>query len=171
MSSRITIKCAVVILSALFLIGCTENNVTEPEEETDYNPPPYEYVVPDLSEDIVIGYAQTVYVESEDMTINFSDVLYDGRCPVGVQCFWEGQAEIEFVFRKAGEGRDVTVAVVGAGRDPTREPEIYSCCLGYRLYVMALDPYPVYGKETDPEEYLALIRVVPDEECSIDGSI
>ncbi|MCK4349921.1 MAG: hypothetical protein KAX13_03635, partial [Candidatus Krumholzibacteria bacterium] len=158
MSSRIPLKWATVMLTAVFVIGCSENPVTETEDETDVNPPPYDYVIPDLSEDIVIGYAQIVYVESEKMTIRFSQVIYDARCPEGVLCFWEGQAEIEFTFGKPGGEEDVAVAVIRPGRDPCKEPEIYECCLGYKLYVLALDPYPVYNKDIDPEEYLTLIR-------------
>jgi hypothetical protein len=171
MSSRIPLEWAAVMLTIVFMVGCTENPVKETEEETDYNPPPYDYVVPDLSEDIVIGYAQTIYVESEEMTIRFSDFLYDARCPEGALCFWEGQAEIEFTFRKPGGENDVTVTVVRPGLYPFKEPETYECCLGYRLYALALEPYPVYDTEIDPEEYLALIRVVPDEECCDDGSV
>ena len=165
MSSRIHLKWAGVILAAIFVIGCSENSITEAEEETDVDSSPYDYVVPDLSEDIVIGYGQTIYVESEEMTIRFSRVIYDARCPEGVLCFWEGQAEIEFTFGKPGGEEEVTVAGIRPGRDPCKEPEIYECCLGYKLYLLALDPYPVYNRDIDPEEYLTLIRVVHDEGC------
>lgn len=165
MSSRIPLKWAAVMLTALFVFGCTENPVTETEEETDVNSLPYDYIVPDLSDDIAIGYAQIIYVESEDITIRFSDILYDARCPEGVLCFWEGQAELEFAFGRPGDEEDVMVAVVRPGRDPCKDPEIYQCCLGYKLCVITLDPYPVHNEDIDPDEYLALIRVVPDEDC------
>lgn len=165
MSSRIPLKWATVMLTVVFVIGCTENPVSEIEEETDVDPSPYDYVIPDLSEDIVVGYDQIVYIESEEMTILFSDILYDARCPEGVFCVWEGQAEIEFTFGKPGDGEDVMIAVVRPGRDPCKDPEIYQCCLGYKLCVVALDPYPIYNRDVDPEEYLALIRVTPDEVC------
>ena len=74
MSLRITVKWAGVILSAMFLIGCTENPVEQVEEKVDVDPLPYDYIVPDLSEDIIIGYDQAVYVESEALMIRFSDV-------------------------------------------------------------------------------------------------
>jgi hypothetical protein len=171
MSSRIPSAWAAVIVMLVFVMGCTENSVTKTEEELDYNPPPYDYIVPDLSEDIVLGYGQMVYVESEDMTIRFSDVINDSRCPEGVLCFWEGQALLEFEFARPDGEDDVTIAALQPGRDPFREPQIYECCLGYRLYVLALDPYPIYNKEIEPEEYVALIHVVPDEEGCDDGSV
>jgi hypothetical protein len=165
MSSRIPMHWAAVVVAALFITGCTEKSITDVEEETDYSLPPYEYVVPDLSDDIVIGYAQTVYVESENMTIRFSDVLYDARCPEGVLCFWAGEVKMEFAFGEPDGEEETTFALLQPGRNPCSDPELYSCCFGYRLYVLMVDPYPVHNKEVDPEEYLALIRVVLDEEC------
>ena len=50
----------------------------------------------DLSGNILLAYRQTVYIESEDISITFRE-FSESRCPSGVQCFWEGEGIVELV--------------------------------------------------------------------------
>lgn len=163
MSLRITNGWAALCVAAFLLFGCSENPVSMIEEETDSNQPPYDYIVPDLSDDMVLGAGQTIFIESEAMSIRFAGVVSDSRCPVGVVCCWEGIALVEFEFEKLLGDCDATIAEIRPGKDACTEPEEYASCIGYRLYLLSLDPYPVHGQEIDPGEYTVMIRVVPEE--------
>ena len=58
--------------------------------------------------DIAVG--QTVEVQGTPMTIRFSGVAEDSRCPVDVQCVWAGDAVIELHWTPtAGQTRDLTL--------------------------------------------------------------
>jgi hypothetical protein len=154
---------------AVLVCGCSENPLWGERDDGTTDAPPHCIVVPDLSEDIIFAFGQTVFIESDDLTITFSDVLCDSRCPIDAYCFWPGQAEIELAFRTADDRHDVAVLMIQPGRIPYEGPELYECCLGYRVYLLWLDPYPTSGGEIREEEYVAWIRVVPDDECCQDG--
>jgi hypothetical protein len=171
MAVRIVPRLIALVTVAILMIGCSENPIWEDGADNRTETPPYQLVVPDLSEDIVFGYGQTVFVESENLMITFSDVISDSRCPMEAYCFWPGQAEIELVFRKADSGEDIAIVMIQPGRFPMEEPEIYECCLGYRVYLLVLDPYPVVGHDIPEEKYIAWIRVVPDDVHCGEGSV
>jgi hypothetical protein len=171
MARRIVWRGLALIAVAIFMAGCSENPIWKERSDDSTEIPPKQIVVPDLSEDIVFGYGQTVFVESEDLTITFSDVLSDSRCPEDAVCFWPGQAEIELEFRKPDSMQDVAILMIQPGRIPIEEPELYECSLGYKVYLLCLDPYPTVDRRIPEEEYVAWIRVVPDDECCDEGSV
>jgi hypothetical protein len=153
------------------MVGCSENPIWGGGADDPTGIPPKQIVVPDLSQDIVFGFGQTVFVESEDLTITFADVLSDSRCPVGAVCFWPGQAEIELTCRKSYSDEDIAILIIQPDRIPFVEPELYECCLGYKIYLLALYPCRTSGDEIPEEQYVAWIRVVPDDACCDEGSV
>lgn len=45
-----------------------------------------------------INYKETIINTDENISITFDSLLEDSRCPIGVDCFWEGNAKIGFIF-------------------------------------------------------------------------
>jgi hypothetical protein len=165
----ISFKFIVLLLSALLVLGCDENSIIDPEETEIF--PVADIIIPDLTGDIIFGFGQTVYVESEELWISFTDVIGDSRCPTGVECFWPGQAEIEIVLEKRGGMEEPVIIILPPGRNPTEKPELYECAGGYRIYFVALEPYPTVGKTIPEEEYIAQIILVPDRDCCPEGEV
>ncbi len=159
-----------LLLAAVLILGCDENPVTDVGEVGE-NPPEADIVIPDLKEDIVFGFGQTVYIESERLWIEFTDVLGDSRCPVDAYCFWPGQAEIELTMRKNGGVDDFAVLALQPGRNPYQDPEIYECVCGYRVYFLALEPYPAAGRTIPVESYVAQIAIERDPNCCSGGEV
>lgn len=49
-----------------------------------------------LSDTITIGIKEVYQHRQPNFSLQIDSVLNDSRCPVGVQCFWEGNAEVRF---------------------------------------------------------------------------
>ena len=60
--------------------------------------------VPDLSKNILIAYEQTVYIESEGISVTFRE-FSDSRCPKGAVCVWEGEGIVELIISPRWLGR------------------------------------------------------------------
>ena len=169
MRALICFKSLVFLLAAILIIGCEENPPTEPEKiEAD---PEADMIIPDLSGDIILGFGQTVYVESEELLIRFSDVIHDYRCPSDAHCFWPGQAEIELVLEKDGGMEEPVIVMIEPGRNPLGDPELFECACGYRIYFMAMEPYPTSGKTIPDEDYIVQIILMEDPNCCCEGEV
>jgi hypothetical protein len=89
----------------------------------------------------------------EGITLGFEGVLSEGRCPIGLFCFWEGDAacglwaemsernRLEFVLHTSDTfGRTITYG-------------------GREIGLKVLDPYPVYERPTDPDDYVVTLQL------------
>lgn len=159
-----------MFLAAILILGCDENPVSEPDDGLDL-PPAADIVVPDLKDYIVFGFGQTVYVESEKLWIRFTEVIGDSRCPMDAYCFWPGQAEIELSLKTAGSIEDMVVLMLQPGRNSIEDLEIFECASGYRIYFLALEPYPSAGRTIPEESYIAQIFMEQDRDCCPEGEV
>lgn len=105
-----------------------------------------------LGDTVAVGYKQTVYNEYENITLRFSSLISDGRCPIDLRCFWEGNAEVKFVFEANGmESRFSLNTYSGFTRDTTLSD--------YRIGLVNLTPYPHSERTYLPQQYLAYVVV------------
>jgi hypothetical protein len=119
-----------------------------------------------LGESFTLTAGKTVEIEGEDLSLTFRSVLSDSRCPFGVECFWQGVAEIEIKLRsKTGDSALVTLGVLGGTRYNAENPYFVDT-MGYRLSLLRLDPYPeptgLSRLTTPPQpltEYQATLRI------------
>ncbi len=88
---------------------------------------------------------------SNDLTIRFNSVLEDSRCPTGVQCAWEGNAEI--LLELSGGSLETVHLNTGAQFPRT---EIYN---GYTVTLQDLKPYPTEGIHIDESRYTAILSI------------
>lgn len=56
-----------------------------------------------LGESFALGGGKTAVLTSGDLTLKFTEVLEDSRCPKDVNCFWEGQARILITAEQTGQ--------------------------------------------------------------------
>jgi hypothetical protein len=87
---------------------------------------------------------KSVYVKGSKLTIKFIEVVEDSRCPIGVDCFWAGNAKIRVSVAKGKAAPRVIELNTGM------EPQT-ALAYGYELKLTELDPYPVQDKpKTEP---------------------
>src|SRR5688500_5686444 len=82
---RIGINILALLLTPLLIVGCDTILTSEH---------PY-------GEEFDLPYGKTALVGGEAL-VRFIGVVNDSRCPVDVDCVWEGNAEIELEIRRTG---------------------------------------------------------------------
>ena len=96
--------------------------------------------------------------------VHFDRVETDSRCPQGVMCFWEGEAQASFSLRaQGGVTTPFTLQIFGmlAAADTLRGMQRFQPVeVGrYRMTLLQLDPYPKEGRDPLAVRSTALIRV------------
>jgi hypothetical protein len=56
-----------------------------------------------FNDTIELSFRDCLYNQEDSIYICLDSVLSDSRCPTGVNCFWEGNAEVRFKFEKFNE--------------------------------------------------------------------
>lgn len=90
------------------------------------------------------------------LTVKFEGVSADSRCPIGVQCFWEGDAvAVVSVSERSREGASLELHT--AGRFP-REGTYGR----YRVRLVSLVPQPREGEPVAADRYRATLQVAAE---------
>lgn len=107
-----------------------------------------------LNDTVQLSYGQWYSHQTPCIQVQFDSLLSDGRCPVGIECFWEGNAEVR-IRMEAGENHSFTLNTHGSFRTDT-------VLEGFRIHLIDLLPYPVYQVEVSPEDYTAVMVISPE---------
>lgn len=131
-------------------VGC---GVTPTTPDPGAGGPSESVVVVQDSAPIALG--ETVTFESFGASVTYLALLSDSRCPTGVTCVWEGDAEVE--VRVATSGGTV-VGVLHTTLEPRR------LVVG-SVVVELIDvtPYPQEGVVVDPSDTRIVVRVAEDD--------
>ncbi|MGR0482560.1 MAG: hypothetical protein ACTFAL_14485 [Candidatus Electronema sp. V4] len=116
------------------LTACADSKPDEPA------PPP---------KPIELKYGGTI--EEGDLSIQFSSVSSDSRCPTGVQCVWAGNAEI--VLELSGDGNHAA-----ALNTNPQFPQSYRTS-EHVVTLKELKPYPEAGQTIAVNDYVAVVTV------------
>lgn len=104
-----------------------------------------------LDEPFRLAAGQTAAIAGERLTVGFTGVDSDSRCPANVQCIRAGEARVRLALRAAG-GRSDDVVLATQGAEPR------SASFGaYDVYLVALDPQP--RTDVPRPQYVATLRV------------
>jgi len=108
-----------------------------------------------LEEPFTLGPGQSAELIDGTLYFVFSGILSDSRCPQGVECFWEGDAEAAVVGDLRGEIQIECVLHTSSDYDRFCAMDIYE------VHLLAVDPYPVYpDPPIDPGDYLATFVIM-----------
>jgi hypothetical protein len=113
-----------------------------------------------LNQPFQLKVGENIKLIPDNLTVGLKTVLSDSRCPIGVVCFWEGEADINIWLLK---NRIDTIhgilkirGYIGI-RDSLHDR--YIDTIGYRIKLMQLDPYPQYPIPNDFSKYKATLLV------------
>lgn len=109
-----------------------------------------------LDQVLTLRLGEEVAVEG-GLELKFVSVLSDSRCPQGVDCFWEGNAEIEVAASKPGE--PPALLRLNTHRSSPTEAAV----LDYTVRLVGLAPHPRYGDQAATREYAASLVVTARE--------
>ncbi|MCJ7813621.1 hypothetical protein MUP95_09940 [bacterium] len=71
-----------------------------------------------LNDTLSIACRGTLFNHEENIWLSFDSLITDSRCPIGVQCVWEGNAKVSLIFNSiqfnlnthASFARDTTIS-------------------------------------------------------------
>jgi hypothetical protein len=96
---------------------------------------------------------ESVQVDSDDLTVLFDQVVADSRCPVGIDCVWEGDAVVQLRLDKAKNGTSF-VQLHTSTSSPTD-----ASYREYRVRLEKLTPRPRAEAKIEPREYVSTLIV------------
>ena len=102
---------------------------------------------------VTIKYGQETAVVGKDISVRFTAILEDSRCPEGVQCIWEGNARIELAIAKAVENPS-SLELNTHDRFP-----IEAMYLNYIITLIDLKPYPKATEQINMQDYTAIVEI------------
>ena len=105
-----------------------------------------------LGREFTLQVGQTAVVADTGLRISLAKVAEDSRCPVDVQCVWEGDAAVSVAVVDAAAARDYELHT--SGRFPREVTHG-----GYRLTLVGLEPAPRSSVPLSPSDYRATFRV------------
>jgi len=133
-------KKGIIILLAVFVLGCNKNSDVNEEYNLSAN------------SIVTLKYKECVDISDFGFKICLDSILNDSRCPSGVVCVWEGDAELGFSIKNADEIKLFRLHTQGNfQRDTTIN--------GLKISLESLTPYPAFGSEIDQKDYSAEIKV------------
>lgn len=77
--------------------------------------------------------------------------IQDSRCPINVECIWQGEVVVKGEFTANGTKNPFEVHSVV--KDQNIQPE------GYTIQVIDAKPYPVYGRDNNPESLIVTLLI------------
>lgn len=107
-----------------------------------------------LGTDFDIKFGQTAILRSDSLYITFKDVA-EARCPIGLQCFAAGNANITLMIQQRGMTKFDTLRT----DNPVKIIRTHTFTY-YKFTIKDLTPYPVYQKEMVKEKYTVTLNVV-----------
>jgi hypothetical protein len=115
---------------------------------------PAEY---NLNEAITLAGGQQAAIRGENLSLRFTDVPEDSRCPTQVECFWTGQARVSVVVAHNGG----TPTTVQFNTNPAPGQNMQTVDVDqYGIELKSLDPYPQTPHDSPAlEDYRATLLV------------
>ncbi|MCK4820997.1 hypothetical protein KA005_34850 [bacterium] len=107
-----------------------------------------------LNDTIEIANFETRYNFENHIGIRMDSVLSDSRCPSNVQCVWEGNAEVRFLFTEDSIQTGFVLNTHGGSKFNTD-----TVINGYRIEMLNLFPYPKDPGEILQVEYYSEIFI------------
>jgi hypothetical protein len=104
-----------------------------------------------LSREVVLRPGESSKVDG--LTVTFVGVSADSRCPIGVQCFWEGDAVVTVSVSETSRAAS-NLELHTSGKFP-REGSYGR----YRVRLVSLVPQPREGEGVPAGEYRATLQV------------
>jgi hypothetical protein len=140
---------ALLICAVIFFGGCAgKKQPKEIEMQKDT-------IAASLDGSFQFKHNQTAVIEPENLSIKFVNVAEDSRCPVGVECIWAGQAEIELEIKQKDNKPEKIVLISQAGRDELAETQVDD----YLIRLLKVEPPRQKDIELKSSDYIITLLI------------
>lgn len=110
----------VLLFGSLFIIACEGETLV-------------------LGEDYELQLGETVNFQAGNFDIRFDEVLEDSRCPLGVECGWEGRARVQLMILEGTDSTDIELITYNSANLDSMETAEYQ---DYLIELKEVNPYP-----------------------------
>ena len=132
-----------VFLLAAILASCAQDPIISPKVS--------------LNEEFTIKAGRQVVIKGEKLSVRFSSVQNESRCPTGVQCVWEGNAAISIEVSKKRKKSAQAILNTNTAIQPNE-----LAYKKYRIKLLGLNPYPRIDEKIEAKDYEAVMIVTKD---------
>ena len=101
-----------------------------------------------LNDTLSVAFHDTLFNYEENIWISFDSLITDSRCPIGLNCKWEGNAKVSFLFNSKRFNLNTYELF-------TNDTTISN----YRIYLIDVFPYPRVDSLYTVDQYFAEIVV------------
>ena len=117
-------------------------------------------VFPTLEEEFQLGKDGIAFFQSENILIRFSEVTEDSRCPIDVECIWQGRVSIDVNVIKDQQDQVNFILTLGEN-----ENETLQTFDGFYIKLLKVEPYPPFtAHNIDPDQYVVSLFVAEVED-------
>lgn len=107
---------------------------------------------PQAGEIVRVQVNKEVRAPKSRLTIRFTELVEDSRCPKGTNCVWAGEGKIKvLVSRNGGKGQVFELS--------TMERSNTASFVGYQLRLVDLKPQPAANVRINRTSYMASIEI------------
>jgi hypothetical protein len=110
-----------------------------------------------LGEEFRMKIGQRVTIKGQKLSIRFSTVRDESRCPTGVQCVWEGNAAV--VVEVSTKKKEVVQATLNTNLSVKPNHLEHK---GFNIKLVSLNPHPKAEQRIDPKDYEAVLLVTKE---------
>jgi len=105
-----------------------------------------------MGQEFTLPVGKTASIESESLSVKFVEIITDSRCPEGVECIWEGEAQCRLHFTLSGSPAEMVIIQPGGGADAR------DYFIQYKID-FRLEPYPEEGVQIADSDYQLVMTV------------
>jgi len=105
-----------------------------------------------LNEEFKLRIGEHAEIQNEFLRITFVAVTEDSRCPLGVECFWAGNAKVAITIQK-----DKNLVLNDSLNTYLKPREIEY--LNYQIFIKNLEPDRVVDQTIPQSEYVATFLI------------
>jgi hypothetical protein len=109
-----------------------------------------------ISRDITLTINQESLLDfsTPELKLKFLSVVEDSRCPVGVDCIWEGNAKVRLQISLSETNDSSEIFELNTNLEP-RSVQIED----YQIEFFNLTPKPKVDLKIEPENYIAIFSI------------
>lgn len=133
-------KKSIIILIAVFIVGCSKSSETNELYNLTSNTP------------VSLNYKECLEILDVGFRICLDSIINDSRCPSGGVCFWEGDAIVSFSIQKNDEIKYFRLHT-------QKDSQTDTIINGLKISLENLSPYPTVDSEINHEDYSAEIKI------------
>ncbi|MBN2095681.1 MAG: hypothetical protein JW727_06530 [Candidatus Aenigmarchaeota archaeon] len=117
---------------------------------------PVDFPLSKPGEEFNLSVGEHMFIRGEELEVRFLNVTADSRCPVGLECFWMGQATVSVELLRENRSFSRFNLTHRPGNTSIATKNI----AGYSVKITGIEPYPTAGRKIETSEYVASFVVL-----------